>query len=250
MALKAMRELPDYVMAPGSPDVEGWQVHDRDDQVVGTVVDLLVDTRRDEVRYLAVQLTSGRSVLLPMGDLDLDEANGILRTVDRAKADLADLPEYTPPSLSAEVEERYYILFRREEPAGASDMSPLDYRIPPFRARGDRMESLVRGPRRSQGEPAGEPTPEPARREEGRQAEERRARPGLPVKGMPGAGPGLLAANDPWDLKDLPKEKGAKARGEFDSLGPDADREALWQSEQPGVTSALGAKRDLPEEKR
>lgn len=270
MALKAMRELPDYIMAPGSPDVEGWQVHDRNHQVVGTVVDLIVDTRGDEVRYLAVQQTDGRTVLLPLGDLDLDESRGIIRSVTRTREELSDLPVYTPPSLTPEIEERYYVLFRREEPIGAADMSPLDYRIPPFRARGDRMESLVRGPQRTigtrvpieRGEPA-ESTRREGRmerragRDEGleqrledrmeRRGERRDTRPPGPVKGMPGEKPGLFAAQEPWVMAD--KSEDPAVRGEFDHLGPDAEREVLWQSEQPGVRSALGVSRDLPEEK-
>lgn len=244
MALKAMRELPDYVMEAGSPDVEGWQVHDRNDQVVGTVIDLIVDTRRDEVRYLVIQLTGGKDVLMPVGDLDLDEAMGVIRAVTLSRADLEAMPAYASPTLSSEVEERYYILFRREEPVGAADMSPLDYRIPPFRARGERMEHLMRGPRRLQPGQTRVPVEGERlfaqRREDARLGKERG-----PVKGMPGPGPGLFAANDPWNLAQQ-----AEGRpGEFDRLGADADREALWQSEQPGMSSAMGAKRDLPEEK-
>lgn len=237
MALKAMRELPDYVMAEGSPDVEGWQVHDRDDHVAGTVIDLVVDTRGDEVRYLVLQLTSGKSVLMPLGELDLDEATGVVRQLRMSRMDLEALPAYTSPVLSQELEKRYYVLFKREEPVGAADMSPLDYRIPPFRARGDRMDRLMRGPRKTSGEqaPAG---PLFARRRDGS------TQGAEPLQGMPGKGPGLFAENAPWS----PEKQAAEASG--DRPGPEADTEALWQSEQPGISSAFGARRDLPEEER
>lgn len=237
MALKAMRELPDYVMAEGSPDVEGWQVHDRDHHVAGTVIDLVVDTQGDEVRYLVVQLTNGKSVLMALGELDLDEATGVVRQVRMSRSDMEALPVYTPPVLSQELEERYYVLFKREEPVGAADMSPLDYRIPPFRARGDRMDRLMRGPRRKSGEqaPGG---PLFARRRDGS------AQGAQPLPGMPGKGPGLFAENAPWS----PEKQAAEPSG--DRMGPEADAEALWQSEQPGISSAFGARRDLPEEER
>ncbi|HEY9857150.1 MAG TPA: PRC-barrel domain-containing protein, partial [Stenomitos sp.] len=121
MALKAMRELPDYVMAPGSPDVEGWQVHDRDDHVTGTVIDLVVETGTDLVRYLVVQLCDGKHVLVPMGDLDLDEDMGVIRMVNHTRDEVEALPAYSPPNLTPELEKRYYILFQRHEPAGAAD---------------------------------------------------------------------------------------------------------------------------------
>lgn len=257
MALKAMRELPDFVMAKGSPDVEGWQVHDRDARVAGTVIDLVVDTRGDLVRYLVVQLGDGKHVLVPVGDLDLDEAMGVVRLVTLTREALAQLPAYQPPALSPELEQRYYVLFRREEPVGAADMSPLDYRIPPFRARGDRVDRLMHGPQRQSGvqlhaervshEAIAQETD--AKLEAMAQAE--RQGPGKPVSGLPNVvGVGLLAASEPWDILDLSEVKDAEKAETADlkKLGPNAETEALWQSEQPGITAAFGLSRDLPEE--
>lgn len=255
MALKAMRELPDYVMAPGSPDVEGWQVHDRNDHVAGTVIDLLVDTHGDLVRYLVVQLGDGKAVLVPLGDLDLDEDMGVIRLLQHARSDLEALPAYTPPGLSQELERRYYVLFRREEPVGAADMSPLDYRLPPFRVQAERTDRLMRSPRRRQqlteshSAPVAPPDPPREKAEQRPEAEERSGLGSDPIKGLPGVGAGIFVSNEPWDIANLPVDKASRRQGDLERLGPNAQEEALWQSEQPGVPSALGFERELPEEK-
>lgn len=216
--LKTLRELPDWEMAAGAPDVLGWTVYDSEEHPVGPVVDILIDTAADEVRYVGVQLGTGEEVLLPIGELDMNEDEGALRAVDCDRNDLARLPRFTPPKLSAEIERRYMVLFKREEPVGAWDISPLDYQLPPFKARGSRMERFAHAfaPRRQN--PTGpQATPEP----------------GAP-RGL-GAAVGIFAAHMPWAMEpDAPLQP-----------GPEANPEVLWQAEQPGLGAALGARREL-----
>lgn len=203
MPLKAMRELPDYEMAPGSPDVLGWQVHDEADRPVGNVVDLMVDTQANQVPYLGVRLGNGQSVLVPIGSLDLDLDRGFIKVVDMTREQLADLPAYEAPTLSPEVEQRYYVLFHREEPVGAWEPSPPNYQLSHFQARTEGVRRLVQGLKPRSG------------------AEK------------PGDRLGIFAASMPWDIAHL-------APGPEAITEPEYPSEPLWQSEQPGFPAGLG----------
>lgn len=66
----------------------------------------------------------------------------------------------------------------------------------------------------------------------------------------PGDGVAIFAANEPWDIADVPAradaaEQGREFKGSMSELGPDAEREELWQAEQPGLTAGFDAMRPL-----
>jgi len=207
MALKAMRELPDFEMAPGSPNVLGWQVQDELERPVGNVQDLIVDTETYQVRYLGVRLTNGRSVMIPVGSLDLNLDRGWAKVVDVTREQMTGLPDYQPAALTPEIEARYYVLFHREEPVGAWEPSPPNYELPRFRPRTDRMQQVFG-----------------------------KLRPRARAEGKPGDHVALFAANMPWNISPLTEEG--------DQIQEPTDKkEPLWQSEQPGVPAALGALR-------
>jgi hypothetical protein len=54
--LHFLTDLDDYKVASGDPDVRGWEVVDVNNKPVGKVDNLLVDIRREKVRYLDVDL--------------------------------------------------------------------------------------------------------------------------------------------------------------------------------------------------
>lgn len=54
-----MRDLPSFEMSPNSPDVRGWTVRGGDGQPFGTVDELLVDPKAQQVLYLNVLLAAG-----------------------------------------------------------------------------------------------------------------------------------------------------------------------------------------------
>ena len=54
--LHFLRDLSDYKVASDDPDVRGWEVVDVNNRPVGKIDDLLVDIRREKVRYLDVDL--------------------------------------------------------------------------------------------------------------------------------------------------------------------------------------------------
>jgi hypothetical protein len=78
--------LDEYEVADGYPDVRGWRVATPQDQALGTVRELLVDTKRLEVRYLVVTLdrsapmnATGGDVRVPIESVRIDtEGNRVL----------------------------------------------------------------------------------------------------------------------------------------------------------------------------
>jgi sporulation protein YlmC with PRC-barrel domain len=74
-----LRDLTDYEVADGYPEVRGWEVRDKADRAIGRVHDLLVDVEALRVRYLDVELApkfapteADRRVLIPVESVDLD----------------------------------------------------------------------------------------------------------------------------------------------------------------------------------
>jgi uncharacterized protein (TIGR02271 family) len=91
----------DFEVAPGEPDVRGWDVVLGSDDVVGKVDDLIIDRSAGKVRYLDVDLDreatgldKDRHVLVPIEDAQLDtgEEEVVLNRMSRSS--LVNLPEY------------------------------------------------------------------------------------------------------------------------------------------------------------
>ncbi len=73
--LRRLRDLPDFEVADGYPDVRGWAVRGATGTALGTVSELLVDADAEQVRYLDAQLTGApepKRVLLPLNLAVLD----------------------------------------------------------------------------------------------------------------------------------------------------------------------------------
>ena len=77
--LRRLRDLADFEVADGNPDVRGWAIRGRDGQALGTVFEMIVDPQALKVRYLDVELDGrlqineyGNHILLPIGVASLD----------------------------------------------------------------------------------------------------------------------------------------------------------------------------------
>jgi len=67
--LRRLRDLPNFEVADGYPDVRDWTVRGAIGTALGTVSELLVDADAEQVRYLDVQFTGApgpKRVLLPL----------------------------------------------------------------------------------------------------------------------------------------------------------------------------------------
>lgn len=132
----ALKELKDYQVAKGDPDVRGWQVYASDGRRIGQVDELLVDTAAMKVRYLDVgldrDLSAGdgpgepagpvRNVLLPIGSAHLDQAEDRV-IVDLLHTLIGDLPAYGRGPVSREYEDELRQRFDR----GPRDTPERDY---------------------------------------------------------------------------------------------------------------------------
>ena len=95
--LVRLGELEGVALADGAPDIRGWTVRSAEGRAIGRVDDLLVDTDRMRVRYVAVALDESQMrgdgdhrLLTPVDTarLDLDGREVLLA---RSVADIADV---------------------------------------------------------------------------------------------------------------------------------------------------------------
>jgi sporulation protein YlmC with PRC-barrel domain len=105
-----LKDLKDYTVAKGDPDVRGWNVYANDGRRIGEVDELLVDVEAMKVRYLDIDLDrdvlsvsggalgaapGGKSdhVLIPIGSAQLDEREDRV-IVDLLHTLVGGLPSY------------------------------------------------------------------------------------------------------------------------------------------------------------
>lgn len=136
--LRRLRDLPDFEVADGNPDVRGWAVRGGDGQALGVVHELIVDPEALKVRYLDVELESRyhineheNRILLPIGVASLDaEGDNVFVPSLNAKTVL-DYPPYTEIQITREYEEA---MLRALGVAPTADAS--FYEGPPYDAAG------------------------------------------------------------------------------------------------------------------
>ena len=146
-----LKQLKDFQVAKGDPDVRGWNVYSNDGRKIGEVDDLLVDTAAMKVRYLDVDLDRDvrgamggdlqrDHVLIPIGSAQLDEKDDRV-VVDLLHTLVGGLPAYD------------HSTFNREYEAGLRQRFDQSYRPDPARDRDFYEHDLYRddrfyGPRR------------------------------------------------------------------------------------------------------
>jgi hypothetical protein len=143
MALKRLDWNSHYHVAAGSPDVRGWHVVDMDHSAVGKVDGLLFDPVAKLVRYVIVAVAE-RSVLVPVGQVELDEGARQVVTHAHGKAALLAMPTYEERSFDET--DHYARLFptwqRDDQPDYAQ--APFHHDAQPIRA----IEQGLRSPAR------------------------------------------------------------------------------------------------------
>jgi PRC-barrel domain len=112
--LAELRQLNDYVIGEGNPDIRGWEVRTAaglGDRTVGRVEDLLVDRDTLSVRYILVCLDKGavattrdRRILVPVGVGRLDEHDDRVRLDGYTSAQLVGIPEFRPGKVTRHYE--------------------------------------------------------------------------------------------------------------------------------------------------
>lgn len=78
--LVPLRELDDWQLSKGEPDIRGWEVRTVSGRTIGTVRDLLVDRHTREVVLLDLDLTGGeRRARAPLRSAQIDRVTRVIR---------------------------------------------------------------------------------------------------------------------------------------------------------------------------
>lgn len=112
MHLRRLRDLTDFEVASGSPDVRGWSVRGSDGKKFGEVYELIVEEQALKVRYLDIELDSAlnvnerdRHILLPIGVAALDEEGDNIFVPSLTSESVLDYPPYVEIQITREYEE-------------------------------------------------------------------------------------------------------------------------------------------------
>lgn len=100
-----MRVAPGYTVSAGDPDPRGMEVYGADRELGGTVRDLWVDRSEPQIRYLEVQTTGGRQVLLPITFAKIDGSRRRVAVKSILGAQFATVPGLANPDQVSLLEE-------------------------------------------------------------------------------------------------------------------------------------------------
>lgn len=112
MHLRRLRDLGEFEVADGSPDVRGWTVRGSDGKAFGEVYELIVELEALKVRYLDIELAADlninkydRHILLPIGVAALDEESDSVFVPSLNSETVLDYPPYTEIQITRAYEE-------------------------------------------------------------------------------------------------------------------------------------------------
>ena len=100
-----LRVAKDFFIAPGDPDVRGWQVVAADGNVAGTVKEAWIDRAEPQVFYYEVAIAGGQVVLLPARLAVIDDSAGKVFVESITAAQFADVPRLKNPDQISLLEE-------------------------------------------------------------------------------------------------------------------------------------------------
>lgn len=109
--LYRLKDLNDYKVASDDPDVRGWDVISGDNEKIGKVDELIVDTKRMKVRYLVVDVKDeidlegeDNHMLVPVGTARLHEKNNDVIVSNITTETVRNYPVYRGNAISREYE--------------------------------------------------------------------------------------------------------------------------------------------------
>lgn len=109
-----------FEIVKGEPDIRGWDVRYRDGQKIGSVEELILDTKARKVRYMVVDLDENelrledRKILIPIGFAELDTKSDDVLIPNVTVDQLCTLPDYNKNSLNPDVERKISSTFGRK----------------------------------------------------------------------------------------------------------------------------------------
>ena len=124
--IKRLAHARDFRISDGEHDIRGWSMRGEDGKEIGRVIDLIIDTDAEEVRYAFVQRDSDAAyTALPIGYLDLGDE---CVRVPLSAEDLRALPTITGESIDRAQEAKLRAVLE------SALSGPRRYARPEFRA--------------------------------------------------------------------------------------------------------------------
>ncbi len=102
------------------PDIRGWDVRYKNGEKIGSVEELILDTKAKKVRYMIVDLDENelrlehRKTVIPIGFAELDKKNDDVMIPNVSVDQLCSLPDYKRNSLTPDLERRVASVFGRK----------------------------------------------------------------------------------------------------------------------------------------
>jgi len=114
MKNRRLQELDhsNFEIVKGEPDIRGWDVRYRDGEKIGSVEELILDTKEKRVRYMVVDLDENelrlehRKILVPIGMAELDQIEDDVLMPNISVDQICNLPVYERNNLTEDTERR------------------------------------------------------------------------------------------------------------------------------------------------
>jgi len=119
-----------YEIVKGEPDIRGWDVRYKNGEKIGSIEELILDTKAQKIRYMVVDLDENelrlehRKVFIPIGFAELDNQNDDVLIPNVSVDQLCRLPDYKRNSLTPDLERSIASVFGRKvrvEPVATVD---------------------------------------------------------------------------------------------------------------------------------
>ena len=131
MKSKRLQELDrsNFEIVKGEPDIRGWDVRYRNGEKIGSVEELILDTKAKKVRYMVVDLDENelrlenRKIVIPIGFAELHSQSDDVLIPNVSVDQLCSLPDYKRDALTPDIERGISSTFGRKakvEPVTAS----------------------------------------------------------------------------------------------------------------------------------
>jgi len=115
-----------FEIVEGEPDIRGWDVRYGNGEKIGSVEELILDTKAQKIRYMVVDLDENelrlehRKVFIPIGFAELDNQHDDVLIPNVSVDQLCRLPDYKRNALTPDLERSIASVFGRKvrvEPA-------------------------------------------------------------------------------------------------------------------------------------
>jgi len=131
MKSKRLQELDrsNFEIVKGEPDIRGWDVRYRNGEKIGSVEELILDTKAKKVRYMVVDLNENelrlehRKIVIPIGFAELDSGTDDVLIPNVSVDQLCSLHDYKRDALTPDFERGISSTFGRKvsvEPVSTS----------------------------------------------------------------------------------------------------------------------------------